>query len=68
MTYEQMKDLKPEAFKRACGVPPQTFDKMLHILREQGQRKIKPGRPAKLSLEDQRFMTLQYSGCEGKQW
>jgi Helix-turn-helix of DDE superfamily endonuclease len=60
MTYEQMKDLKPGDFKRACGVHPQTFEKMLHVLREQGQRKIKPGRPAKLSLEDQLLMTLQY--------
>jgi hypothetical protein len=60
MTYEQMKDLKPEDFKRACGVQPQTFDKMRHVLREHVQRKIKPGRPAKLSLEDQLSMTLQY--------
>ena len=60
MTYEQLKDLKPGDFKRACGVHPQTFEKMLYVLREQGQRKIKPGRPAKLSLEDQLLMTLQY--------
>jgi Helix-turn-helix of DDE superfamily endonuclease len=33
---------------------------MLHVLREHGQRKIKPGRPAKLSLEDQLLMTLHY--------
>jgi hypothetical protein len=60
MTYEQIKDLKPDAFKRACGVHPQTFEKMLHVLYEHGQKKIKPGRPAKLSLEDQLCMTLQY--------
>jgi hypothetical protein len=60
MTYEQIKDLKPEDFKRACGVHPQTFEKMLHVLREPRQRKIKPGRPAKLSLADQLCMTLHY--------
>ena len=60
MTYEQIKDLKPNAFKRACGGHPQTFEKMLHVLQEYGQKKIKPGRPAKLSLEDQLVMTLQY--------
>ena len=60
MTYEQIKDLKPEEFKRACGVQSQTFEKMLQVLREHRQRKIKPGRPAKLSLEEQLLMTLQY--------
>lgn len=60
MTYEQIKDLKPEEFKRACGVQPQTFEKMLQVLREHGQRKMKPGRPPKLALEDQLLVTLQY--------
>jgi hypothetical protein len=60
MTYEQMKDLKPETFKRACGVHPHTFEKMLAVLRDNEQRKIKPGRPPTLSLEDQLLMALQY--------
>jgi hypothetical protein len=60
MTYDQLKDLKPGDFKRGYGVSPQTFAKMLHVLREHEQRKIKPGRPPKLSLEDQLLMTLQY--------
>lgn len=59
MTYEQIKDLKPDDFKRACGVHPQTFDTMLHVLRENVQKKIKPGRPAKLSLANQLCMTRQ---------
>ena len=59
MTYEQLKDLKPGDFKRACGVSPQTFEKMLRVLREYEQRKIKPGRPPKLSLEAQFPMPLQ---------
>jgi hypothetical protein len=60
MTYKQMKDLKPGDFKRACGVQPQTFETMLQVLREHAQQKVKPGRPPKLSLEDQLLMTLQY--------
>lgn len=60
MTYEQLKDLKPRDFKRSCGVSPQTFEKMRHVLREHEQRKIKLGRPPKLSLENQLLMTLHY--------
>jgi hypothetical protein len=62
MTYEQMKNLPPGDFKRACGVPPQTFETMLQVLQEHEQRKVKPGRPSRLSLADQLCMTLQYSG------
>jgi hypothetical protein len=60
MTYEQMKDLKPGDFKRACGVHPHTFETMLQVLREQARQKVKPGRPPTLSLADQLLMTLQY--------
>jgi hypothetical protein len=60
MTYEQMKPLKPGDFKRACGVHPQTFETMLQVLREHEQQKVKPGRPPRLSLEDQLVMSLQY--------
>ena len=60
MTYEQMKNLKPGDFKRACGVHPQTFETMLQVLRDHAQKKVKPGRPPTLSLEDQLLMTLQY--------
>ena len=59
MPYEQIKELKPEDCKRACGVHPQTFEKMLQVLQEHGQRKMKPGRPAKLALENQLLLTLQ---------
>lgn len=60
MTYEQLKDLKPGDFKRACGVSTQTFEDMRHVLRAHEQSKIKPGRPPKLSLENRLLMTLQY--------
>lgn len=42
MTYDSVKHLKPEEFKRLCGVPPETFNQMVAVL--------KPGRPSKLAL------------------
>lgn len=49
MTYEQVKSLKPEAFKRFCGVGATTFAKMVSVLEQQQLEKRKPGRPPKLS-------------------
>ncbi len=60
MTYEQVKSLKPEDFKRLCGVRPDTFNQMLEVVRSQSQQKQKTGRPGKLCLEDQLLMTLEY--------
>ena len=60
MTYEQVQSLKPEAFKRFCGVGPTTFDEMVSVLQQQKRKKRKPGRPPKLSLEDQVLLALQY--------
>ncbi len=60
MTYEQVKRLKSEDFKRLCGVRPETFNEMLEIVRAHSQAKQKIGRPGKLSLEDQLLMTLEY--------
>ncbi len=53
MTYEQVRTLKPEAFKRFCGVQATTFSEMVTALKQKQQEKRKTGRPAKLSLEDQ---------------
>lgn len=60
MTYEKIKNLTPENFKRFCGVRKETFEKMVQLLRKKAQAKTKTGRPAKLSLEDQVLMTLEY--------
>lgn len=59
MTYEQVKHLKPGDFKRLCGVRPETFRQMVEIV-HQAKQQQKPGRPSKLSLEDQVLMTLEY--------
>lgn len=60
MTYKQVKDLKPEVFKRLCGVGPETFTQMVSVLEQWEKHKRKPGRPSKLSLQDQVMMTLEY--------
>lgn len=60
MTYEQVQDLKPEAFKRLCGIRPETFAEMVKVLEAKARQKRKPGRPSKLSIANQLLMTLQY--------
>jgi hypothetical protein len=59
MTYEQVKHLKPEDFKRLCGVRRETFNQMVALM-QQAKQELKPGRPSKLSIEDQLLMTLEY--------
>lgn len=60
MTYQKIKDLTPQAFKRFCGIKPETFTAMLEVLKQRESHKKKPGRPSKLNLEDQLLMTLSY--------
>ena len=60
MTYEQFNALTPGDFKRACGVSPETCEQMLQVLRDHEQRKVKPGRPSTLLLENQLLVALQY--------
>ena len=60
MTYETLKNMKPAAFKRRCGVHRDTFDKMVNILRPHLDRKGKRGGQCKLSVEDQLLISLEY--------
>jgi Helix-turn-helix of DDE superfamily endonuclease len=60
MTYEQLKELKPSAFKRRCGVQPETFKQMVESLRPQLERTGKRGGQCKLSVEDQLLLVLEY--------
>ena len=60
MTYEKVKKLKPEEFKRLCGVRPETFDRMVKLVEKQTLLKKKTGRPSKLTLENQVLLTLEY--------
>lgn len=65
MKYEDMKDLKPEEFRRLTGVKPHTFSKMLEVLEAaETKRKLsqryRGGKKPKLTLADQLMMTLCY--------
>lgn len=60
MSYQKLKDLSPESFHRFCGVKPETFGAMLEVLKAREGHKRRPGRPSKLSLEDQLLLTLSY--------
>lgn len=45
MTYKQVKHLKPEQFKRLCGVRTETFNEMVGLLR-QAKQQLKVGVPS----------------------
>lgn len=60
MNYERAKQLKPDEFKRLCGVTPETFSQMVKLVENHEKLKKKTGRPSKLSLEEQVLMTLEY--------
>lgn len=60
MSYENLKELTAEAFKRYSGVKPATFKAMLKALREAEQSNKKAGRSSKLSLEDRLLLSLSY--------
>ncbi len=59
--YEKAKKLKANDFKQLFGVAYETFEAMIEILTNARiERHQKGGRPPKLSVEDQLFMTLKY--------
>lgn len=60
MTYDQLKHLKPSAFKRRCGVQPETFEQMVNVLRPHLDRRGKRGGQCKLSVENQLLLVLEY--------
>lgn len=61
MSFEQIKSLLPESFKRYCGIKPDTFAKVCEFVRDERTRvQKKSGRPCKLSVEDQVLLTLEY--------
>jgi hypothetical protein len=61
MSFEQIKMLSPELFKRYCGVKPDTFAKVCEFVGNELKRvRKKTGRPCKLSVEDQVLLTLEY--------
>ncbi len=57
MFYRNVKDYKPEKFKRLTGVSQESFVIMINALND-GLRAF--GRPPSLCLEDRLLMTLMY--------
>jgi Helix-turn-helix of DDE superfamily endonuclease len=60
VTCKQIKELKPEAFKRRCGLKMETFNQMVEILNPHLDRRGKKGGQCKLSVEDQLLVVLEY--------
>ena len=61
MTFETVKTLKIEAFRRLTGFKRAIFDHMTSILQESLRlKKLKSGRPRKLSIPDVLLMALEY--------
>lgn len=61
MSFEQIKSLSPTQFKRYCGLKPDTFNRICDFIRTELRRsQKKPGRPPKLSIEDQELLMLEY--------
>ncbi|MCL2773402.1 MAG: transposase family protein [Oscillospiraceae bacterium] len=59
--YEKAKKLKAEDFRQIIGVKRETFEEMVSILREAyAEKHKKRGREAKLTREDQLFLSLKY--------
>ncbi|MEP0919081.1 transposase [Leptolyngbya sp. DQ-M1] len=59
MTYEQLKTLKPSAFKRRCGVHPETFEQMVEGLRPDLDRAGKRGGQAKCGKKRKHTLKAQ---------
>lgn len=61
MRFEKVKELKEGSFRRLTGVKRKTFNKMVEILMlARVERKLKGGKPNRLSIEDCLLMTLEY--------
>ncbi len=59
MRYEEVKGLKPEAFKRLTGVRPQVFAEIVAVLRE-AERNKKAGRTSKPCPDDKLWLAMSY--------
>jgi hypothetical protein len=60
MTYSELESLSNREFKRLCGVSRQTFAEMVKVLQPDLERQGRRGGQAKLSVEDQLLVALEY--------
>jgi hypothetical protein len=60
MRYSELEHLSNSKFKRWCGVSRGTFREMVEVLRPHLDRQGRRGGQAKLSVEDQLLVALEY--------
>ncbi|MGH2414360.1 MAG: transposase family protein, partial [Microcystaceae cyanobacterium] len=60
MRSSELEYLSNPEFKRLCGVSRNTFREMIEVLRSQLDRQGQRGGQAKLSVEDQLLVALEY--------
>jgi len=61
MRFENLKNIKPEEFRRLTGVKIGPFQKMEEIINKAiKEKKARGGRPNKLCVADMLLMTLEY--------
>jgi hypothetical protein len=59
--YTKITTLNDEQFRRKTGVKRKTFETMVRLVTDkETERKKLPGRPSKLSYEDQVLLSLEY--------
>jgi Helix-turn-helix of DDE superfamily endonuclease len=59
-SWERLKKLKVEDFKRLVGVKPKTFEGMVEVMGPIANKTGKRGRRFRLSSEDMVLLTLEY--------
>jgi hypothetical protein len=60
MAYRELEQLSEGEFKRLCGVSRSTFAEMVGVLHPHMNRQGRRGGQAKLSVEDQLLVALEY--------
>ncbi len=60
MRYTELQALSAAEFKRLCGVSRETFQEMVEVLRPDLERQGQRGGQAKLSVEEQLLVALEY--------
>ena len=60
MRYSELEHLSKPEFKRLCGVSRETFREMVEVLHPYLDRQGQRGGQAKLSVEDQLLVALEY--------
>ena len=60
MRYRELEHLSNPEFKRLCGVSYETFSGLVEVLRPHLERRGKRGGQAKLKVEDQLLVALEY--------